>query len=127
VATQFQGDWWIVLGVAPSSSKDDIVRNFRNRIKQYHPDRIVGFAPEFVQLAEEHTKALNEAYENAMRCRYHDLASARFRRAPSLSSMPLIIERAVGLPTPFHGRDGVLSLSYRPRNLRRIDDSFLTS
>jgi DnaJ-domain-containing protein 1 len=38
-------------------------------IKQYHPDRVVGLAPEFVQLAEEHTKALNEAYENAMRCR----------------------------------------------------------
>jgi len=47
----------------------------------------------------------------------------------SLSSMTLIIERAVVLPTAFHSRDDVLSLSYRPakRNLRSIDDSFLTS
>jgi DnaJ-domain-containing protein 1 len=65
--TQFQGDWWIVLGVAPSASKDEIVRNYRHRIKQYHPDRVIGLAPEFLQLAEERTKALNEAYENAMR------------------------------------------------------------
>jgi DnaJ-domain-containing protein 1 len=65
--TQFQGDWWTVLGVAPSASKDEIVRNYRHRIKQYHPDRVIGLAPEFLQLAEERTKALNEAYENAMR------------------------------------------------------------
>ena len=69
-AAQFQTDWWIVLGVAPSASKDDVVRNYRHRIKQYHPDRVAGLAPEFLQLAEERTKALNEAYANAMRTRW---------------------------------------------------------
>jgi DnaJ-domain-containing protein 1 len=69
VGPRFQGDWWSVLGVAPSAGKDDIVRNYRRRIKQCHPDRVVGLAPEFLQLAEEHTKALNEAYATAMRCR----------------------------------------------------------
>jgi DnaJ-domain-containing protein 1 len=63
---QFQADWWIVLGVAPSTSKDEIARNYRRMIKQYHPDRVAGLAPEFLQLAEERTKALNEAYDNAM-------------------------------------------------------------
>jgi chromosome segregation ATPase len=72
---RLQADWWSVLGVAPSANKDDIVRNFRRRIKQCHPDRVVGLAPEFLELAEEHTKELNEAYENAMRC----------RRGPALS------------------------------------------
>ena len=67
---QFQADWWIVLGVAPSASKDEIARNYRHRIKQCHPDRVVGLAPEFLQLAEERTKALNEAYANAMRARW---------------------------------------------------------
>ena len=62
---QFHTDWWIVLGVAPSSSKNEIARNYRQRIKQYHPDRVQGLAPEL--LAEERTKALNEAYANAMR------------------------------------------------------------
>ncbi len=67
---QSRADWWIVLGVAPSASKDEIARNYRHRIKQCHPDRVVGLAPEFLQLAEERTKALNEAYANAMRARW---------------------------------------------------------
>jgi len=71
---QFQADWWIVLGVAPSASKVEIVRKYRRMIKQYHPDRVVGLAPEFLQLAEERTKALNEAYANAMRTRLLDAA-----------------------------------------------------
>ena len=61
--------WWTVLGVAPSASKDDIVRTYRHKIKECHPDRVVGLAPEFLELAEERTKTLNEAYANAMRSR----------------------------------------------------------
>jgi flagellar biosynthesis GTPase FlhF len=68
-AIKFQADWWTVLGVAPSASKADIVRNYRRKIKQCHPDRMVGFAPEFLLLAEEKTKILNGAYANAMRTR----------------------------------------------------------
>ena len=71
---QFQADWWIVLGVAPTANKDEIVRNYRRKIKQCHPDRLVGLAPEFLQLAEERTKALNEAYANAMRTRWQSAA-----------------------------------------------------
>jgi DnaJ-domain-containing protein 1 len=69
VATQFKSDWWIVLGVAPSASKDEIVRKYRHKIKQCHPDRLGGVAPELLQLAEEQAKALNGAYANAMRAR----------------------------------------------------------
>jgi DnaJ-domain-containing protein 1 len=69
VATQFKSDWWIVLGVAPSASKDEIVRKYRHKIKQCHPDRLGRLAPELLQLAEEQAKALNAAYENAMRVR----------------------------------------------------------
>jgi curved DNA-binding protein CbpA len=72
VTAQFKSDWWIVLGVAPSASKDEIVRKYRHKIKQYHPDRLVGVAP-------EQAKDLNEAYANAMRTRRHgtpDVAAA---------------------------------------------------
>jgi DnaJ domain len=69
VATQFTSDWWIVLGVAPSASKDEIVRKYRHKIKQCHPDRLGRLAPEFLQRAEEQAKALNGAYEKAMRAR----------------------------------------------------------
>jgi hypothetical protein len=64
-----QTDWWSVLGVAPSASKDEIARNYRRKIQQCHPDRVAGLAPEFVELAEERTKVLNVAYEHAMRVR----------------------------------------------------------
>jgi len=55
--------------LAPSASKDEIVRNYRRKIKQCHPDLVVGLAPEILQMAEEQTKALNGAYANAMRTR----------------------------------------------------------
>ena len=66
-ATQLQTDWWIVLGVAPSAGRDEIVRKYRHKIKQCHPDRVIGIAPELLHLAEEQTKALNGAYANAIR------------------------------------------------------------
>ena len=75
-ATQFQSDWWIVLGVAPSATKDEIVRKYRHKIKQCHPDRLGGLAPELLQLAEEQAKALNGAYANAMRARRYALRAA---------------------------------------------------
>jgi DnaJ-domain-containing protein 1 len=65
-ATQFTSDWWIVLGVAQSASKDEIVRKYRHKIKQCHPDRLGGLSPEWLQLAEEQAKALNGAYATAM-------------------------------------------------------------
>jgi hypothetical protein len=71
---QSQADWWIVLGVAPTASKDEIARSYRHKIKQCHPDRVIGLAPEFLDLAEERTKALNEAYANAMRTRWQRAA-----------------------------------------------------
>ncbi len=60
-------EWWRVLEVAPSAAKDEIVGNYRRKIRQCHPDRVAGLAPEFVELAEERSKALNAAYAQAMR------------------------------------------------------------
>jgi flagellar biosynthesis GTPase FlhF len=73
-AAQSEIDWWTVLGVAPSASKDDIVREYRSKIKRCHPDRLLGLGPELLQLAEEQTKALNGAYANALRTRRSALA-----------------------------------------------------
>jgi DnaJ like chaperone protein len=64
---QTQPEWWRILEVAASASKEEIVCKYRRKVQQCHPDRVAGLAPEFVQLAEERTKALNLAYEQAMR------------------------------------------------------------
>ena len=61
-ATQSPTEWWRVLEVAPGATKEEIVRNYRRKIQQCHPDRVAGLAPEFLELAEEHSKALNAAY-----------------------------------------------------------------
>jgi hypothetical protein len=61
--------WWVVLGVSSAASKDEIVRSYRQKIKQNHPDKTAGLAPEFLELAERRTKALNVAYTEALRLR----------------------------------------------------------
>jgi DnaJ like chaperone protein len=67
VTAQSQPEWWELLEVTPGESKEEIARKYRRKVQQCHPDRVAGLAPEFLQLAEERTKALNVAYEQAMR------------------------------------------------------------
>ena len=69
VTAQSQPEWWEILEAAPGESKEEIARKYRRKVQQCHPDRVAGLAPEFLQLAEERTKALNVAYEHAMRTR----------------------------------------------------------
>jgi DnaJ-domain-containing protein 1 len=61
--------WWNVLELLPNASKDDIVRSYRRKIQQYHPDRVWGLGPELIELAESRTKTLNAAYAQAIRGR----------------------------------------------------------
>jgi DnaJ domain len=62
-----EGDWWRVLEVSPDTGVNEIHEAYRRKIRQYHPDRVSGVAPEFLELAERRTKALNAAYSQAMR------------------------------------------------------------
>ncbi len=58
-----------MLGVSSDADKDEIVRSYRRKIQQYHPDRVTGLAPEIVELAESRTKTLNAAYAQGLRAR----------------------------------------------------------
>jgi hypothetical protein len=62
-----EGDWWRVLEVSPDAGMAEIRGAYRHKIRQYHPDRVSALAPEFLELAERRTKALNAAYSQAMR------------------------------------------------------------
>ena len=83
-AAQSPTEWWRVLEVAPTATKEETVRNYRRKIQQCHPDRVTGLAPEFLELAEEHSKALKVRHEFAARsldlCRYRDGAQRRMRK-----------------------------------------------
>jgi DnaJ-domain-containing protein 1 len=64
-----QRQWWDVLEVPPNASAEEIRRSYAAKIKQYHPDRMNGLAPELVRLAEMKTKELNAAFAEAKRAR----------------------------------------------------------
>jgi len=55
--------WWEVFGVAPSAPAQAVRTAYLDRLKQCHPDRVSGLAPEFIVLADKMTKKLNAAFE----------------------------------------------------------------
>jgi DnaJ-domain-containing protein 1 len=59
--------WWDVLGVSPSASMDEIKRAYRSKLRMYHPDRVNGLGPELIRMAEDRTRELNSAFEQAKR------------------------------------------------------------
>jgi DnaJ-domain-containing protein 1 len=59
-------DPYALLGVSSSASLDEIKSAYRKCIKQCHPDKFVGRAEGFCQLAEERAKAINTAYETLL-------------------------------------------------------------
>jgi hypothetical protein len=62
-----EGDWWTVLEASPDAGMAEIRDAYRHKIRQCHPDHVSALAPEFVELADRRTKALNAAYSQAMR------------------------------------------------------------
>ena len=60
-----EGDWWRVLEVSPDAGMNEIRGAYCRKIRQYHP--VSALTPEFLELAERRTKALNAAYSQAMR------------------------------------------------------------
>lgn len=55
-----------ILNLGKPASKNEIRRAYLYAIRQYHPDKYTCFPPEFVKLAEEKTKQINQSYKNLM-------------------------------------------------------------
>ncbi len=64
-------EWFEVLGVPRHASVEVIKAAWRDKIKQYHPDRVADLGPEFVEIADRVTKDLNSAYEEGLRQSSH--------------------------------------------------------
>jgi curved DNA-binding protein CbpA len=56
-----------VLGIPEGSTLDDVKAAYYTKIKQYHPDKVMGLGEEFQKLADDKTKEVNEAFESAKR------------------------------------------------------------
>jgi DnaJ domain len=59
--------WYETLGVTPSATREEIEAAWHAKMKKNHPDRVATLDPEFQALAEERTKRLNAAHEEALR------------------------------------------------------------
>jgi hypothetical protein len=58
--------WFMVLGVSPSATIEEVKQAYKVLLKQNHPDRVYSMSAAFKELAEVETKKLNVAYEEAL-------------------------------------------------------------
>ena len=56
-------DPYEILEVTPGASPEEITRGYREQMKRYHPDRVVGLGAELQRVAHERTIAIQRAYE----------------------------------------------------------------
>jgi len=56
-------DPYAILGVDRRASFEEIRKAYRERMKEYHPDKVAGLGHELRTLAEQKTKAINIAFD----------------------------------------------------------------
>lgn len=56
-------DPYTVLGVARDASPEEITKAFRDKMKQYHPDRVADLGAELQKLAHEKAVEIRRAYD----------------------------------------------------------------
>ncbi|MFP4017295.1 MAG: co-chaperone DjlA [Halanaerobiales bacterium] len=61
-------NYYKILEVSPEASTAEIKKTYRKKIKEYHPDNIIGkgLPNEFIKFAEEKFKEIQDAYEIIM-------------------------------------------------------------
>jgi len=61
------GRAWEILGLDRDAGIDEVKSAYRQLSMQNHPDKVANLGPEFVRVAEEKFKAIQEAYEEIRR------------------------------------------------------------
>jgi DnaJ like chaperone protein len=58
------GGAWEILGIPPGSGVEQIKAAYRQLSLKHHPDRVANLGPEFVKVAEEKFKTIQQAYDD---------------------------------------------------------------
>lgn len=61
--------WFRILEVSQGATKEQIVTAYKQKIRQYHPDKVAQMGAEIRELAEFKSKQINAAYNYAMKLR----------------------------------------------------------
>jgi DnaJ like chaperone protein len=61
------GRAWEILGIPAGSRIEEIKAAYRQLSLKHHPDKVANLGPEFVRVAEERFKAIQQAYEEIRR------------------------------------------------------------
>lgn len=59
--------WHEVLGVSQWAGDEEVAAAYREKIGQYHPDKVATMGPEIRELAERKARQINQAYQDARR------------------------------------------------------------
>lgn len=59
--------WFHILDVSQGASKEQIITAYKQKISQYHPDKVAQMGVEIRELAEFKSKKINAAYDYAMK------------------------------------------------------------
>ena len=60
-------DPYSILGVNRGEDIEEIRRRYKEKLLQYHPDRVQHLGKEFQEMAERRTKEITEAYQRILR------------------------------------------------------------
>lgn len=61
--------WYEILDVSEFATVEQIKSAYRQKISQYHPDKVAGMALEIRDLAEARSRDINAAYDRALKAR----------------------------------------------------------
>lgn len=65
--TEVPTRWFRILEVSQGATKEQIVAAYKQKIRQYHPDKVAQMGAEIRELAEFRSKQINAAYDYAMK------------------------------------------------------------